>query len=222
MATCCLWCATSQYCPVNSYVYKAVARYEPRNTADDVALSNVKFYCKDIDSLRDVGTIKFNEGHSWGSWRSSKSCNSGYWGKYFRVLIMREQGGWYDDYGAANIRFGCNYNKGGGLLSPALDGSGRLHQHELQWYPNHDWTTECDPYSYVCGTSLKVEAKQNWGDDSAVNGLRFICCRAGYSKAINIYRRCKGAGDTTRNSRCDTGRWNERDYRRNNGLNCRG
>ena len=200
-------------------MYKGQARFEKRSASDTTALSNVRFWCKDASTKKNVGSLTFQEGHSWGSWKDSKKCT--YWAKNFRMLIMKEQGTWYDDYAAANLRLGCSSNKGGGDLTHVKDYSSSMDSDEMSWYPRYDWTTECDPYTFVCGVSMKIEEKQYGSDDTAVNGIKFMCCKEGRSQPSNIYRRCRGVSGGARNAKCDTGRYNEVSKWRNGGYNCR-
>ena len=137
------------------------------------------------------------------------------------MLIMKEQGGLWDDYAAANLRLGCSYDKGGGELTHVKDYSSSKDSDEMSWYPRYDWTTECDTGTYVCGVSMQIEEKQYGSDDTAVNGIRFMCCRIGRSQPSNIYRRCRGVSGGTKNAHCDSGRKNDVSKWRNQGYNCR-
>lgn len=57
---------------------------------------------------------------------------------------------------------------GGGLLTPG-DGF---------WGDWWGWKY-CPQYTYVCGVNVRIEWDQGGGDDTAMNGIRLVCCSLG-------------------------------------------
>ncbi|XP_076133794.1 vitelline membrane outer layer protein 1-like [Alosa pseudoharengus] len=124
---------------------------------DDTALNSIGLLCKHTQtrSILPYGR--------WGRWTPAKVCRNDGYLTSFRLRVERPQGGG-DDTAANNIVFRCSTGE-------VLTGAG------MHWGTWGGWSGQCSGGRGICGVQMKVERPQGWGDDTALNDVRFQCCQ---------------------------------------------
>uniref|UniRef100_A0A803THD4 Vitelline membrane outer layer 1 homolog n=1 Tax=Anolis carolinensis TaxID=28377 RepID=A0A803THD4_ANOCA len=146
-----------EYCP-KGHLTSFSLQVEPSQGAviDDTAANNVKFVCNE-------GFVLTGEAHDWGNFGFwSEPCSSGHLTS-FSLQVEPSQGAIYDDTAANNIKFVCN--EGFVLTGEAHD-----------WGKFGFWSEPCSSGA-ICGLQTKIEDSQGSGDDTALNDVRFFCCK---------------------------------------------
>lgn len=156
------------YCLAGQYATAFQMRVEGnQGSGDDTSLNAVKVQCRALSG----GATSWVSSHNgyWGSWGGVASCpnSSSSTPTNFmtaaRLRVEPSQGGG-DDTGANDATFKC---RAGETINP---GGGRA----IGNWSNY---ATCPADSAVCGISTRVEGPQGSGDDTAMNGMRFDCCR---------------------------------------------
>jgi hypothetical protein len=155
------------YCKGGSYAYGYRMRTEKSQGGkrDDTALNAVELRCRDKNGA-ETPPISPHPGF-WGDWHDVATCNSGEFLVAASMQIERPQGGNKDDTAANQVAFRCS--GGQEIRAPA----------ETSW---GDWGAFDPPglapaNTAICGFYERLEGKRGDGDDTALNGLRFLVCR---------------------------------------------
>lgn len=156
----------ARYCLPGTYAHGFGLKVEePLGDGDDTALNNVQLFCAS-PSLGSKGAPVSSDGEpdDWGKWTYKPPfCQ---WPSFIKGFKLRveESLGEGDDTAANDMRVLCDNNK---TLTVPNGG---------KW---GDWSKDykvCPGNSRVCGLSLKIEARQGGGDDTAVNDVALFCC----------------------------------------------
>ncbi|XP_075433790.1 vitelline membrane outer layer protein 1-like [Ascaphus truei] len=148
-----------QTCPDGSRAKAFSLKVEGnQGKGDDTALNGIRLHCVSNNNNGEF-PIQSTEG-AWGSWASPVRCPNGNL-IAFRLRVEPPQGDG-DDTAANNIIFKCSDET-------ILEGSGQ------SWGTYGPWSPFCE--IGICGISTRVESNQGDGDDTALNDVRFTCCK---------------------------------------------
>nr|XP_028581565.1 vitelline membrane outer layer protein 1-like [Podarcis muralis] len=125
---------------------------------DDTSLNGIRLICTDGSVIQsDVGP--------YGQWTKEETCPKGRLISF--SLRVQESQGVDDDTSANNIRFSCEH---GAVLTG----------HSTDWGTFGPWSAIC-PKGAICGIRTRIDNKvqpdQGEGDDTALNDVKFYCCR---------------------------------------------
>jgi len=122
---------------------------------DDTALNGIQLYCND-------GSITNRIYGYWGTWRAWQTCGGNHHVTEFNVRSERSLGR-PDDTAANDVEMRCTNSQ-------------YLYGHGMSW---GTWVgfRSCSHGAFLCGVQARIERPQGRGDDTALNQLKFICCR---------------------------------------------
>ncbi|XP_063886877.1 vitelline membrane outer layer protein 1 homolog [Scylla paramamosain] len=157
------WGAT-EACPVGSYARAFELKVEKQHWGvdDDTSVNAIRLYCYNAagEPTGNVTSSTMNR----GSWTGVYSCDEGDFLYGYNLKSQPDQGSLTDDTAANALRMYCRQtsdylespgNKWGSWLEPSFCRSGMG----------------------VCGLMTLVEEDQGtFGDDTALNDVRFLCC----------------------------------------------
>ncbi|XP_028674038.1 vitelline membrane outer layer protein 1 homolog [Erpetoichthys calabaricus] len=150
-----------EICPEGFYAIGYSLRVEAYQVGgDDTALNGIRLYCSRLNDRSILYTVESHTG-LFGDWTQTLWCPSGVL-KSFQLRVEPYQG-ILDDTAANNIKFRCS-------SSPVLEGFG-------QTFGDYGkWSDECKEGG-ICGIETKQEPYQVGLDDTALNDVRFFCCK---------------------------------------------
>ncbi|XP_077171621.1 vitelline membrane outer layer protein 1 homolog isoform X1 [Paroedura picta] len=131
---------------------------------DDTGLNGIRLHCTrgDRGDKHQDHTVESQSG-MWGRWSEPTWCPPGGYLQRFSLRVEKIRGGMRDNMGATNIRFACS-------------GGENLEGHGLSWGENGVWSPTCQ--KGLCGIQTKQELPRGaLRDDTALNDVRFFCCR---------------------------------------------
>ncbi len=170
-----------KYCPEDSYATGYRMKVEGnQGGGDDTALNSIELQC--TDRAGNNANVSAHPGY-WGGWNGWKYCPNNSLIKSGSLKNEWTQGGG-DDTSANSVRVQCT--DGSEMEAPGATPWG-------DWYGY----VACPAGQAVCGLEARIENPIN-GDDTAMNGLRFICCqyerRSDSSTSIDLQVEASGAG----------------------------
>ncbi|CAI2347787.1 unnamed protein product [Caenorhabditis sp. 36 PRJEB53466] len=159
-------------CPEGKFANSMQIKYEgDQRGGDDTALNAVALYCDDLywSEYRKEHWIMSGEG-SYGSWQAVKYCPPGQVIIGFALRSEPDQRG-NDDVGADNFAAYCGTPNGERARGSYIQGDTE------QW---GSWTADqwCPQGLAVCGINSQVEGNQGGRDDTTLNNVDLLCCRA--------------------------------------------
>jgi len=140
---------------------------------DDTALNSVRLHCVSRNGASTDKVISYDG--IWGAWKTPDYCtnlNTSNRTNFIKMARLRGESprgsAWgpfkyEDDTGATDVEFHCT--NGEELSVPGANAWGT--------WGNF---TECPAGTAVCGLSIRFEASQAGGDDTAMSGLKIACC----------------------------------------------
>lgn len=99
---------------------------------------------------------------NWGAWGRTESCSGDSYAVGFRQRVQSDQGVDFDNTALNEIEIICEDGKR--INGNATGGVGEWSQEQ-----------KCDPGQYLFGFKLKQQEPQESGDNTAANGISFIC-----------------------------------------------
>ncbi len=147
-----------RYCPTGSFAVGYRMRVETTGHDDDTTLNAVQLEC--MDAPGNLSTALAHDG-LYGNWYEPAFCDGAFiTGGAVRFTPSR---GSNDDTAANDAKLRCS--NGADVVAPGGIATG-------------NWLTSqtCGAGTSVCGISVRFEANQQSGDDSALNAVRFACC----------------------------------------------
>ncbi|XP_063886878.1 vitelline membrane outer layer protein 1 homolog [Scylla paramamosain] len=151
-------------CPVGSYARAFELKVEKPHSGvgDDTSVNAIRLYCYNA-ARKNTGNITSSTMNR-GSWTGVYSCDEGDFLNGYNLKSQPDQVPFTDDTAANALRMYCSQssdylespgNEWGSWLEPSFCGSGMG----------------------VCGLTTRVQEDQGiFGDDTALNDVRFQCC----------------------------------------------
>uniref|UniRef100_A0A803SVR3 Vitelline membrane outer layer 1 homolog n=1 Tax=Anolis carolinensis TaxID=28377 RepID=A0A803SVR3_ANOCA len=121
---------------------------------DDTGLNGIRLHCTNGEVIQSKSGLQ-------GKWSKIKYCPKGNLVS-FSLRVEGNQGKG-DDTAANNVQFMC---RDGSVIAKHQTNRGRF---------GH-WSRRCHSAS-ICGIQTRVEAPQKQVDDTALNDVKFFCCR---------------------------------------------
>ena len=153
----CKW-GSEQFCPNGGHAVDFSLKIEPnQNCADDTGLNAICLHCSE-----GAETICSSEGR-WGLWHHDLGkCQGGFTAANILFEPDQKTG---DDTAANDLKLKCR-DDGEWKFGKNLGGWG-------EWRSVGD----CPEKSVICGLQTRIQKDQKRDDDTALNGVTFLCCR---------------------------------------------
>ncbi|CAK7317281.1 Vitelline membrane outer layer protein 1 homolog [Vulpes lagopus] len=155
--------AWPEMCPDGFFASGFSLKEEPPQgiSRDDTALNGIRLHCSRGNAERNTQVVESQSGR-WGSWSEPLWCPGGGFLVAFSLSVEARQT-LGDNTAANNVRFRCS-------------DSTELERPGLAWGDFGKWSKPCP--KGVCGLQTKVEPPMGLQDDTALNDVRFFCCRS--------------------------------------------
>ncbi|XP_004433250.1 PREDICTED: vitelline membrane outer layer protein 1 homolog [Ceratotherium simum simum] len=126
-------------------------------------------YARTDGMRRYTSVIKVTNGGPWGDWAQSEMCPVGFFASGFSLKVEPPQDLFGDNTALNGIRLHCKRGNSKGNTHVVESESGR-------WgaWSKPLW---CPGGGFLVAFSLRVEAPQDLGDDTAANNVRFRCSK---------------------------------------------
>ena len=148
--------------------YGKVDGFRLRMDDDTTALNSIELNCV------NGGVINPHHGH-WGKWTQYQKCSEGTYITGAMLKSEPKQGFWKDDSAANNLKIKCSDGTEKLDLLDGWDGG-----HQGSW---GSWGSCSDTGGYICGLWVRMELNNFFTiDNTALNQVRFSCCREGRAK----------------------------------------
>ncbi|XP_003996201.1 vitelline membrane outer layer protein 1 homolog [Felis catus] len=155
--------AWPEMCPDGFFASGFSLKVEPPQgiPGDDTALNGIRLHCSRGNAERNTQVVESQSGR-WGAWSEPQWCPGGGFLVAFSLRVEAPMAPG-DNTAANNVRFRCSDGT-------ELEGPG------LAWGDFGEWSKACP--KGVCGLQTKVERPRGLRDDTALNDVRFFCCRS--------------------------------------------
>merc|ERR1711881_13514 len=168
-------------CPWNHYVTSITVRDEPnQGSGDDSGLNGIMIACEKYGGKKV--SVEMELGH-WGDWSEPQRCPKVYdslnnvnqqsYVSSLRAMLEPRLSGDHDDTAINGLKMNCRSVSTGKFPDGIWTGEKTVANHG--W---GSWTSSatCPKSYHMCGFQQRTEARQGSGDDTAMNGIRMMCC----------------------------------------------
>ncbi|XP_063600578.1 vitelline membrane outer layer protein 1 homolog [Penaeus indicus] len=155
------WGAT-EACKNGSYAYGFQLKIEAEQgvLTDDTSVNAIKLFCRDLAG-HDTGEVTSSV-MNFGAWNAPLTCHDD---TFLRGYMLKSDGTSSDITAANALKMWCSGSADEELYAPGNKWGAWLDR------------ADCQEGRAICGLSTLVQESQgSFGDDTALNDVRFLCC----------------------------------------------